>query len=144
MVATETYTCDPTDQVCNIVNMQNQYIRNNITKIKQHANTIERKYEYDEGTLSNLQFLNNVLFVVYYIMFAVIHVFFFEQYLLGVHRNEIVDTLFLTFFAFYPIYINQFVLYIYGLFQNITLYKFRLFPIDQLHFKLNIDEYANP
>jgi len=51
---------------------------------------------------NSVKYLNQAFLIFYIILFSVIHLLFLEQYIRGVKRDEIADSVWLTVFFFYP------------------------------------------
>jgi hypothetical protein len=75
--------------------------------------TLEQRYMHQAQSHNTVKMINYILLFMYSFFFVLIHVLFAEQYLSGVPRNEIVDSIFLTVFFLYPYLIYSIEGYIY-------------------------------
>jgi hypothetical protein len=84
------------------IDYQTQEIKNEIPKLEDKNNTYAAKTSYQMKMYSSLKFVNDVFLFFYVVLFTVIHVLFLVQYVQGVKRDEIKDTIWLTVFFWYP------------------------------------------
>jgi hypothetical protein len=148
--STITTTCTPEnmDNVKNKVKAQTELLKSEIeTKrnIGQTALVNESKTHYQEEMAGSLKILNTYLLYFYYFLFILIHVLFAEQYMRGVKRDEVMDTILFTWFFIFPAVIYYLESYIYFgityiisfIYGNAYVYNFnKLF--------MNTDFYAEP
>jgi hypothetical protein len=57
---------------------------------------------YQMSMYNSVQYVNQILVAIYMLLFTIIHVLMFNQYLMGVKRDEIADSIWLTVFFLYP------------------------------------------
>lgn len=84
------------------IDYQNKKITEQIGKINTDNTTYQARANYQMTMYSSVKYVNQILIAIYIILFTLIHVLFLVQYLQGVKRNEIADTVWLTVFFFYP------------------------------------------
>ena len=76
-----------------------------MTQVNQHSNstnTYKAKTNYQTEMYNSLKYINELFVVFYVVLFSVLHGLFLQQYLEGVKRDEVKDTIWLTFFFLYP------------------------------------------
>jgi hypothetical protein len=128
-----------------LVNFQTGLINSEIPKLEENANLYESKTNYQMEMYRSVKYVNDILLIFYIVLFSVIHLLFLVQYLQGVKRDALADTIWLIVFFLYPyliyyiertIYfcINYFLAFIYG--------KTYVYQFDTL--LLFTDFYANP
>ena len=134
-------TNDPVNnsKISQLVNFQTGVINSQIPKLEENANLYESKTNYQMEMYRSVKYVNDI------VLFSVIHLLFLVQYLQGVKRDAVADTIWLIVFFLYPyliyyiertIYfcINYFLAFIYG--------KTYVYQFDTL--LLFTDFYANP
>jgi hypothetical protein len=124
--------------VKNAIIQQNEDVKNTL-------NSFESKSHYQTKMVESVKTVNTYLLFFYYFLFILIHVLFAEQYFRGVKRNELVDTLFFTWFFIYPAVIYYVEAYLY--FAITYVWSFisgssYVFDFDKLFIKT--DFYAEP
>jgi hypothetical protein len=124
--------------VKNAIIQQNEDTKNTL-------NSFESKTYYQTKMVESVKTVNTYLLFFYYFLFILIHVLFAEQYFRGVKRNEVVDTLFFTWFFIYPAVIYYVEAYLY--FAITYVWSFisgssYVFDFDKLFIKT--DFYAEP
>ena len=70
--------------------------------IKEQISKYQKMSQYQTDMYSSLKMVNTVLVFTYLFLFTLIHVLFLEQYLRGIPRSELWDTIWLTVFFLYP------------------------------------------
>lgn len=101
-----TFSADP-------VAKQTEVIHATATKLQMESDANERRYEHMHERHSLMKLVNTGLVYFYLLLFTTIHVLFFEQYLRGVPRSELWDSIWLTVFFLYPYLIFLIEYYIY-------------------------------
>jgi hypothetical protein len=108
-IVTESNTCKTgpvlaaiTPPVIAAIDYQTQSINNKIPDVNVQTSTYVEKTKYQMEMYSSVKFVNQLLLFFYVILFSVIHVLIFVQYVQGVKRDEIADTVWLTVFFLYP------------------------------------------
>lgn len=94
---------------------------------------------------SAVKYVNDVLLFFYIILFTVLHVLFLVQYLTGVKRDEIADTIWLSVFFFYPYliyYVERTIYFAFAYFAAFIYGKTYVYQFDQL--LLFTDFYSDP
>jgi hypothetical protein len=127
------------------IEYQTQSIKNKIPDLESKKNTYTEKTKYQTEMYASVKYVNDILLIFYALLFSVIHVLIFVQYVQGVKRDEIADTVWLTVFFLYPylIYyvektIYSSVMYILSLIYGTTY----VYQFDKL--LLFTDFYYNP
>ena len=101
---------------------QNEKMKTEIETVKNKLATYEQKNNYQYDMYSNLKTINTVLVFFYLFLFTLIHVLFLEQYLRGVERSELWDSIWLTVFFCYPYLIYLFEQGVYFVITYIQAY----------------------
>jgi hypothetical protein len=102
----------------NVVTEQNELLQKQIDPLKNEAIRAERNADYKAQTYASIQFVNNVLVYIYFLLFTVIHLLFLELYVRGIkdlHENWMKDTLIFMALVCYPYFIYTIESYIYRL-----------------------------
>ena len=84
------------------IEYQTHSINNEIPEIIGKTNNYDEKSNYQMEMYNSIKFLNQSFLVFYIILFAVIHILLLVQYIQGVNRDEIADTVWLTILFWYP------------------------------------------
>lgn len=84
------------------VEYQTNAIHRHTQNSMDEANTYQSKSAYQMSMYSAIKYVNQIFLLFYVILFTVIHGLFLQQYLQGIKRDEIQDTIWLTFFFLYP------------------------------------------
>lgn len=127
------------------IEYQTTTINNEIPKIKEKTNLYEEKTNYQMQSYNSLKFINNVFLIFYIILFSVIHLLLLVQYIQGIKRDEIADTIWLSFFFFYPYliyYVERTIYFIITYFISLVYGQTYVYQFDQL-FMLT-DFYTDP
>jgi hypothetical protein len=66
------------------------------------AQVSQSRVRYQMSMYNSVQYVNQILVAIYMLLFTIIHVLMFNQYLMGVKRDEIADSIWLTVFFLYP------------------------------------------
>jgi hypothetical protein len=66
------------------------------------AQVSQSRVRYLMSMYNSVQYVNQILVAIYMLLFTIIHVLMFNQYLMGVKRDEIADSIWLTVFFLYP------------------------------------------
>lgn len=90
------------------IEYQTTTINNEIPKLKEKTNLYEEKTNYQMQAYNSIKFVNQIFLFFYIILFTVIHVLLLVQYVQGIKRDEVADTIWLSFFFFYPYLIYYF------------------------------------
>jgi len=72
------------------------------TDMNSNAQISQSRIRYQMSMYNSVQYFNQILIAIYMLLFTVIHVLMFHQYLIGVKRDEIADSIWLTVFFLYP------------------------------------------
>ena len=86
----------------NEITYQTDSINKQTKETTDSTNTYQAKTTYQMEMYSAIKYANELLLLVYVVLFCVIHALFLQQYLIGVNRNEIQDIIWLIFFFLYP------------------------------------------
>jgi len=116
-------------------------ISNNIV----NSNTYMEKTKHQMDMYNSVKFVNQILLVLYCIIFIVIHFLFLVQYLQGVKRDAIADTVWVTVFFLYPYLIHYIEITLYSMISYILslIYgKAYVYQFDQLF--MFTDFYTDP
>ena len=127
------------------IEYQTTTINNEIPKIKEKTNLYEEKTNYQMQSYNSLKFINNVFLIFYIILFSVIHLLLLVQYIQGIKRDEIADTIWLSFFFFYPYliyYVERTIYFIITYFISLVYGQTYVYQFDKL-FMLT-DFYTDP
>lgn len=84
------------------IEYQTHSINNEIPEIIGKTNNYDEKSNYQMEMYNSIKFLNQSFLVFYIILFAAIHILLLVQYIQGVNRDEIADTVWLTILFWYP------------------------------------------
>jgi hypothetical protein len=84
------------------VQYQTESIQKQVTINSSSTDTYKAKTTYQTEMYNALKFVNELFVLFYVILFSVLHVLFLQQYMQGVKRDEVKDTIWLSFFFFYP------------------------------------------
>jgi len=130
------------------INAQTEAIKNEIYNIKQlemTGNINNRKTEYQMEMTQSIQTVNTYLLFFYYFLFLLIHVLLAEQYFRGVPRNDIVDSIWFTWFFLYPLVIYYVESYVYYAFSYITAFIYgKAYVYNFNSLLMNTDFYQEP
>ena len=99
-----------------VVTEQNELLTKQIDHLKNEGIRAERNADYQAQTYASLQFVNNVLVYIYFLLFSVIHLLFLELYVRGIkdlRGDWVKDTLIFTALICYPYFIYTIESYIY-------------------------------
>ena len=97
-IITESKTCKEESAI----DYQTQSIKNKIPDLDSKTNTYSEKTKYQTDMYNSVKYINEILLILYVVLFSVIHILFLVQYLQGVKRDAISDTIWITVFFFYP------------------------------------------
>jgi hypothetical protein len=89
-------------QPLSAIQYQTQEIQNQIPQIDERSSTYNEKTKYQIEMYNSLKYINQAFLIFYIILFSVIHLLFLEQYIRGIKRDEIADSIWLTVFFLYP------------------------------------------
>ena len=84
------------------IDYQNKSIQKKIPDLESQKNTYTEKTKYQTEMYASVKYVNDILLIFYALLFSTIHVLIFMQYVQGVKRYEIADTVWLTVFFLYP------------------------------------------
>ena len=127
------------------IKYQNDRISKQISQTQTNASTYLAKSKYQTNMYESVKYLNQFLMVIYGGLFIFIHGIFLHQYLTGVKRDEIADTVWLTVFFFYPYFIYSLEKLVYfGITYVMSLIygQSYVFQFDRLF--MTTDFYKNP
>jgi len=128
-----------------LLNYQTGLINSEIPKLEENMDLYESKTKYQMEMYSSVKFVNDVFLIFYIILFSVIHLLFLVQYLQGVKRDEIADTIWLTVFFFYPYliyYIERTIYFCINYFLSLIYGKTYVYDFDKM--LLFTDFYKDP
>lgn len=101
---------------------QNEKMQNEIDTVKNKLAAYEQKNSYQYEMYSNVKTFNTVLVFFYLFLFTLIHVLFLEQYLRGVERSELWDSIWITVFFCYPYLMYLFEQWVYFVVTYVLAY----------------------
>lgn len=84
------------------IDYQNKKLIEQIGKIHINNTTYQARANYQMSMYSAVKYVNQILIVIYMFLFSLIHILLLVQYVQGVKRNEIADSVWLTVFFLYP------------------------------------------
>jgi hypothetical protein len=128
-----------------LLNYQTGLINSEIPKLEENMDLYESKTKYQMEMYSSVKFVNDVFLIFYIILFSVIHLLLLVQYLQGVKRDEIADTIWLTVFFFYPYliyYIERTIYFCINYFLSLIYGKTYVYDFDKM--LLFTDFYKDP
>lgn len=130
------------------ITAQTNAINNEITNLKQlemTSNINNQKTEYQTEMTRSIQTINTYLLFLYYFFFLLIHLLLAEQYYRGVPRNDIVDSIWFTWFFLYPLVIYYIESYLYYAFSYISAFIYGTSYVYNFNsLLLNTDFYQEP
>lgn len=129
----------------NAIEYQTNSIYSEIPKIKERSDTYTEKTKYQMQMYNSIKYLNQILLFFYILLFTIIHVLLLVQYLQGVKRDEIADTVWIFVFFFYPYliyYIEKTIYFCITYLLSLIYGKTYVYQFDQL--LLFTDYYADP
>ena len=127
------------------IEYQTNSINSEIPKVKEKTNLYEEKTKYQMQMYDSLKFVNQILLIFYIVLFSVIHILLLVQYLQGVKRDEVADTVWLTFFFFYPYliyYVERTIYFIITYFISLIYGQTYVYKFDQI--LMLTDFYTDP
>jgi len=127
------------------IEYQTSTIQNEIPVIKEKQQMYTEKSNYQMDMYNSVKYVNQLMLFLYIIFFTLIHVLLLVQYIQGVNRDEIADTIWITILFWYPylIYYVERTIYFcitYGL--SLVYGKTYVYQFDQM--LLFTDFYADP
>jgi hypothetical protein len=84
------------------IKYQTESILNTLKQNTNSTQTYQAKTNYQMEMYTSLKYVNELFLLFYIVLFTVVHGLFLQQYLMGVKRDEVQDTIWLTFFFLYP------------------------------------------
>lgn len=84
------------------INYQTKAIEKKIPDIDSQKNTYTEKTKYQTEMYNSVKYVNEILLIFYALLFSIIHILLLVQYIQGVKRDEIADTIWLTILFSYP------------------------------------------
>jgi hypothetical protein len=84
------------------IEYQTTSIQKEIPQLEEKNNTYAEKSAYQMEMYNSVKFVNQILLIFYIVIFSVIHLLLLIQYIQGVKRDEIADTIWISVFFFYP------------------------------------------
>ena len=127
------------------IEYQTNSIQTKIPQIEEQTNTYAEKAKYQMDMYNSVKFVNQVLLFAYIFLFTVIHVLLLVQYMTGVKRDEIADTVWLSFFFFYPYliyYLERTIYFAVTYFLSLIYGKTYVYKFDEM--LLFTDFYSDP
>ena len=132
-------------QPLSAIEYQTKTIQNEIPEIVGKTNNYAEKSNYQMEMYNSIKFLNQAFLVFYVILFSVIHILLLVQYIQGVKRDEIADTVWLTILFWYPYliyYLERTIYFCITYFLSLIYGKTYVYQFDKL--LLFTDFYADP
>jgi hypothetical protein len=129
----------------NAIEYQTNSIHNEIPLIESKMNNYIEKSNHQMQMYNSVKFVNEGLLFSYVVLFSVIHLLFLVQYLNGVARDEVADTVWLTVFFWYPYliyYLEKTIYFSITYFLSLIYGKTYVYQFDQL--LLFTDFYSDP
>jgi hypothetical protein len=130
------------------ITAQTTAIKNETNALKQlemTGNINNRKTEYQTVMTRSLQTINTYLLFFYYFLFLLIHVMLAEQYFRKLPRNDIIDSIWFTFFFLYPLLIYYIESYVYYAISYISAFIYGTSYVYNFNsLLLNTDFYQEP
>ena len=127
------------------IEYQTDSVKKQTTQLNSQVSTNNEKSKYQMEMYSSVKFVNEVLLLCYVILFSVIHLLFLVQYITGVKRDEIADTVWLSVFFFYPYliyYLESIIYFAFTYLLSLVYGKTYVYQFDQM--LLFTDFYADP
>lgn len=84
------------------IDYQTESIQNKIPDLDGQTNTYAEKTKYQTDMYVSVKYVNDLLLIFYAVLFSVIHILLFVQYVQGVNRDATKDTIWLTVLFLYP------------------------------------------
>lgn len=84
------------------IQYQTHKINDQIGKTNVNNTTYKARSNYQMTMYNSVKYVNQILLAIYIILFGVIHLLLIVQYLQGIKRNELADTIWLFVFFLYP------------------------------------------
>jgi hypothetical protein len=84
------------------IKYQTESILNTLKQNTNSTQTYQAKTNYQMEMYTSLKYVNELFLLFYIVLFTAVHGLFLQQYLMGVKRDEVQDTIWLTFFFLYP------------------------------------------
>ncbi len=127
------------------IEYQTKSIHNETKRLEENANNYNEKTNYQMQMYASIKYLNQVFLGVYIILFIVIHVLLLLQYLQGIKRDAVKDTIWLLFFFLFPylIYYVEMVIY-FGITYLFALIYGQTYVYKFDNLLLFTDYYADP
>lgn len=127
------------------IEYQTNSIQSKIPKIDDKTNLYKEKTKYQLEMYESVKFLNQLLLILYIILFSIIHVLLLVQYIQGVKRDATTDTIWLIvlFFYIYLIYYIESVIY-FGVTYLLSLIHGQTYVYQFDQMLLFTDFYSDP
>ena len=132
-------------QSLNAIEYQTNSIHTEIPKLEENNHTYAEKTKYQMQMYNSVKFVNQVLLFLYIVLFTLIHVLLLVQYIQGVKRDEIADTIWISVFFFYPylIYYLERIIY-FGITYILALIYGKTYVYEFDNLLLFTDFYSDP
>ena len=127
------------------IEYQTDSIKKQTTQLNSQLVTNNEKSKYQMEMYYSVKFVNEILLVCYVILFSVIHLLLLVQYIIGVKRDEIADTIWLSVFFFYPYliyYLESNIYFAFTYLLSLVYGKTYVYQFDKM--LLFTDFYADP
>lgn len=127
------------------IEYQTSSIKSRIPQINDKSNTYKERSKYQMEMYNSVKYVNQAFLVFYVILFSVIHLLLLVQYLQGVKRDEIADTVWLSVFFFYPYliyYLERTIYFIITYLFSLVYGEAYVYKFDEI--LLFTDFYAEP
>jgi hypothetical protein len=127
------------------IHAQTEMVQKQTNDLRDELYVQEQSYRYIAETRNVLRIFNTFLLFIYAFFFILIHVMYGVQYYQGIPRNELVDSVMLTVFFFYPYLIYSVEAYIFDMFAFFAKFILGVANIPSLDiFMGNLTKYDNP
>lgn len=133
------------EQPLSAIEYQTNSIQNEIPVLEEKKNNYAEKSNYQMEMYNSVKYMNQAFLVFYVILFSVIHILLLVQYLQGVKRDEVADTIWITILFFYPYliyYVERTIYFCITYLLSFIYGKTYVYQFDQL--LLFTDFYADP
>jgi hypothetical protein len=127
------------------IEYQTSTVKNEISLVNEKQQTYAEKSNYQMEMYNSVKFVNQVFLFLYVVFFSIIHLLLLVQYIRGVKRDEVADTIWLTILFWYPYliyYVEKTIYFCITYFFSLIYGQTYVYQFDQL--LLFTDFYADP
>lgn len=127
------------------IEYQTLSIEHEIPILDDKQKTYAERSNYQMEMYNSVKFVNQVFLFSYVVLFTVIHVLLLVQYIQGVKRDEIADTIWITILFWYPYliyYLERAIYFCFTYLLSLIYGKTYVYKFDE--FLLFTDFYADP